>query len=266
MIFFDEKKPNKYNKLKKLLVPFEEECYKLEKEKVGIGDGGYVIPKDNFPIRPWEASKVLSYGIGADPSGVSFELEMLDRGVEVHMYDGSIAFLPVKLKPVAKKLSKFKSEHLTKDNFQDHVYNLNIDNPKGCVLKMDVEGCEYDWLTEENLELLSNNFGVFTIEVHSLIEEVPEGWILEEAIKSAKRNPEKVQRFFEKINSSFFLWHIHGNNHSPRYVDFPDCLELTYLNMNFFNKKCKDLKRCPLIGVDEANFEEKDDYVLDWWI
>ena len=40
---------------------------------------------------------------------------------------------------------------------------------------------------------------------------------------------------FEMLSWDFELWHIHGNNHSPRYVDFPDSLELTFLNSNFYH-------------------------------
>lgn len=256
MIFFDEKNPNKYRELKKLLVPKK---FKVKKTKVGKGDGGYVIHKK-------AVDTVLSYGIGDDPTGVSFETEMLDNGCKVHMYDGSIKEFPLNLKNCGGEPSFF-SEYLTRDNFKKHVENLNPCCPETSVLKMDIEGCEYDWLTKENLDILSRNFGQLTIEVHSLIQETPEGWVLEPQLKEAKDKPQKVLKFFERLSWEFELWHIHANNHSPRYVDFPDSLELTFLNSNIYHDNDGiDYSDYPVDGLDEPNYNGREDYVLDWWL
>lgn len=252
MLFFDPNNPNKYKRLKKLLVPYS---FDIKKTKVGSGDGGYVIHKKN-------TEKVLSYGIGNDPKGVSFDTECLKLGAEVHMYDGAIKSFPLKI----EGNGKFFSEYLNEVNFRDHVEKLNIENPEDSVLKMDIEGCEYDWLTDENLNILTDNFAQFTIEVHALIEEIPEGWVLEPQLLEAKQNPQKVIKFFERLNEEFTLWHIHGNNHAPRYVDFPDSLELTYLNNNYYSDNNGiDYSDFPIEGLDEPNFEGREDYKLDWW-
>lgn len=260
MIFFDERNPNKYKEIKKLLVPYMHEGVK--KVKVGKGDGGYVVNLTH-------CATVLSYGIGSDPEGVSFETSMLDFGCRVDMYDGSIEEFPLDLKEFGG-ISNFYSEYLTPYNFKDHVEKIKKDSyclePFNAVLKMDIEGHEYDWLTDENLQILANNFGQFTVEVHSLIEEIPEDWKVEPQLLAAKKNPEKVIKFFEKLNSQFDLWHIHANNHAPRYVDFPDSLELTYLNSNIYTDNCGvDYSNYPIKGLDEPNFEGREDYILDWW-
>ena len=257
MIFFDEKNPNKYNHLKKLLTPYSFKR-SLNKKKIGCGDGGYVID-------PSYVDAVLSYGIGSDPEGVSFETEMLDKGCEVHMYDGSIGFLPVS-ESYFGGVPYFKSEYLTEENFKDHLDKFPNRPLINSVLKMDIEGNEYKWLTDRNLKLLSERFGQFTIEVHSLIEETPEGWVLEPQIKEAKENKKATALFFQRLNKKFTLWHIHGNNHSPRYVDFPDSLELTYVNKKLAMPSGKEPERFPVEGLDEPNFKERDDYVLDWWL
>lgn len=255
MIFFDEKEPNKYRKLKRILAPYK---HPIKKVKVGSGDGGYVVD-------PMGVDTVLSYGIGDDPYGVSFETEMLNRGCRVDMYDGSIDTFPVKLSN-SKGIANFYSEHLNAENFKLHVKNLEIRDPASTVLKMDIEGHEYDWLTDENFQTLYENFAQFTIEVHSLIEEVPEGWIIEPQMQDAKNNPNKVLDFFEKVSEAFSLWHIHGNNHAPRYVDFPDSLELTYLNKDYYSDYEKETEPFPIKGLDEPNFHGRDDYVIDWFL
>ena len=257
MIFFDENNPNKYKKLKKLLVPKKTEITP-KKVKVGSGDGGYVLD-------PSRVDTVLSYGIGENKEAMSFEIEMLKMGCKVHMYDGALEQLPIKNPEKKGGDPKFFSENLDADNFKKHVNRLQIKSRNTAVLKMDIEGHEYSWLTSDNLKILSDNFGQFCIEVHSLIEETPQGWVLEPQLKEAKENKQKVLSFFQKLNDKFTLTHIHGNNHSPRYVDLPDCLELTYVNNDVIGVGGIDYSRFPVDGLDEPNYNMREDYVLDWW-
>ena len=262
MIFFDETKPNKYNYLKKHLVPHK---FDLKKRKYGNGDGGYVLAEDLIEL---DSNYILSYGVGDDPKGVSFETTMSRDGDRIHCYDGSIEKFPVKN---VGDISFFK-ENLTSKNFQKHINRLGGSLPDirlidHSVLKMDIEGHEYEWLTGKNLKLLSENFSQFTVEVHSLIEEVPEGWVLETQLAEAKKDKKTKEDFFKNLNKHFYLYHIHANNHSPRCVDFPDCLELTYINKNAgYDPVGIDDTRFPIEGLDEANFKGVPDYVLDWWI
>lgn len=267
MIFFDEKNPNKYSALKKELVPYDliyPPDVKYDKKKFGKGDGSYVLAyyDDNFY---GESVSVLSYGIGDDPLGVSFEQSLNEVGIKnllINMYDGSIDELPVEIDNAL-----FFKEHLTPDNFKDHARALlGEGRPNSLILKMDVEGCEYEFLTDENLEILENTFDQFTLEVHGLIEEIPDGWAIEPAILDAKKNLEKKLSFFKKLNKSFNLFHIHGNNHAPRYVDFPDSLELTYVNKKISEITGVSKKKCPDLEVDEPNFDGRDDFVLDWFL
>ena len=82
-------------------------------------------------------------------------------------------------------------------------------------------------------------------------------------------DPEKTDgydEFFKKLNQHFYLFHIHGNNHAPRYVDFPDSLELTYVNKRVCDSIGVSQQRCPDLSVDEPNFDGRPDYVLDYWI
>ncbi len=273
MLFFDENNPNKYSALKKELVPHDLVYLpdvKYEKKKFGKGDGSYVLAyyDDNFY---GESVSVLSYGIGNDPLGVSFEESFNELGIKfliINMYDGSIDELPVGI-----ACALFFKEHLTPDNFKDHVADLlgegymsGILRPNVLILKMDIEGNEYSWLTEENLKILADTFDQFTLEVHGLIEESPEGWIYDEATLEAKNNLQMKVDFFKKLNQHFYLFHIHGNNHAPRYVDFPDSLELTYVNKKIGKSIGISQQRCPDLSVDEPNFDGRPEFILDWWI
>lgn len=270
MLFFDEKNPNKYAALKKELVPHNLiylPDIKYEKKKFGKGDGSYVLAYcDDYFYR--ECVFLLSYGIGDDPLGVSFEQSFDDEelGIEslmIYAYDGSIDKLPAEIVN-----ANFYKEYLTSSNFKDHIYKIRVfgyDSYKK-ILKMDVEGCEYSFLTDENLKILANTFDQLTLEVHGLIEETPDGWIIEPAIQDAKNNLQKKVDFFKKLNQHFYLFHIHGNNHAPRYVDFPDSLELTYVNKRICDSIGVSQQRCPDLSVDEPNFDGRPDFCLDWWI
>jgi hypothetical protein len=205
----------------------------------------------------------LSYGIGDDPLGVSFEQcfsKIPKIKCYIEMYDGSIDKVPALISN-----SIFKKEYLTKDNFEDHVCWLKLRNSDHYILKMDIEGCEYDVFTEENFGLLKE-FDQFTLEVHGLIEEVPDGWVIESAIQDAKNNLEKKVNFFKNLNKDFYLFHIHGNNHAPRYDDFPDSLELTYVNKKIGKSAGISQQACPDLSVDQRNYDSREDYKLSWWI
>lgn len=267
MIFFDNKNPNKYEKLKRELIPYNlnSSCGKnLIKKKFGNGDGGYVLAYHGDYFND-QSFSFLSYGVGCDPLGISFEQSLTNLAIKdlaIHMYDGSIEALPTEIDN-----SSFFKEYLTQNNFKEHVEKLIAESKsEKFILKMDIEGCEYDWLTKDNLEILFNTFDQFSLEVHGLIEEVPDGWVIEPEIQDAKDNLQKKIDFFQNLNEHFYLFHIHGNNHSPRFVDFPDCLELTYVNKKVAKKLEINNKPCPDKDVDEANFEGREDYVLDWWV
>lgn len=268
MIFFDEQNPNKYSKLKDLFVPHivspkgwnwkgrkQDELYEFM--RCGTGDGSYIMPRqmvDNADL------KILSYGIGDDPEGVSFE-QSLDK-FPIVMYDGSIDEVPAKVKK-----GKFYKEFLCADNFHSHLKENGFGGGTNFnVLKMDIEGHEYEWLTDDNMDLLFSYFTVVCIEVHSLIEEVPEGWTLEPQLKQAKGDLAGKLRFFHDMNQNFWLWHMHANNHAPRYVDFPDSLELTYINKKWGRSQGIRCEKFPIDGLDEPNFDGRNDYVLDWWL
>lgn len=259
MIFFDPKNPNKYSDIKRLLVPHAlyHNNAELQFSRIGEGDGSYVFCRELMD----EFHNVLSYGIGNDPEGVSFEQE-IGKTNRVIMFDPAIKNPPVEIHN-----GEFYQEALTKGNFWKHVKKHGNILTGRNILKMDVEGHEYEWLNDANMEILGDYFGQFAIEVHGLIEEIPNGWGVEEQVRRAKSQKSLVKNFFKKLNSRFFLWHMHGNNHAPRYVDFPDSLELTYINKGVVSQM-GDIrtKPFPVEGLDKPNYSGRPDYVLDWWL
>lgn len=269
MTFFDPENPNKYSALKKLIVPFyllnRGRDKSFSRERIGKKDGSYVLA-NHIGYFTGKSVSLLSYGIGNDPLGVSFEEEFskLDCAeVNIEMFDGSIDEPPANI-----PFSNFHKENLTAENFKDHIELIKSHNSDINILKMDIEGHEYDFLTKENMKLVYEYFDQFTIEVHSLIEEIPEGWSLEPQLEKFKQkeSEEKKRTFFKLLNDSFNLFHIHANNHAPKYVDFPDSLELTYLSNKISYSFGVSNQRFPIEGLDEPNYDGRPDYRLDYWI
>lgn len=255
----DEDRPNKYLRLKNLLIPYSIEANlvgrqeKLSKKKYGSGDGGYVLSPELTDL----CSDCLSYGIGNE---LSFDIAIANLGTRVFMFDGSVDLEPT------PKGTYFYKKNLNERNFANHVRHLRISHPLSNILKLDIEGCEYNWFSERNAKIAADNFGQIAIEVHGLIKEVPQGWVIEDAIMEAKQSMEKKCSFFERLNKYFVLFHIHGNNHSPRNFDLPDSLELTYVNRKIVEKTFLEKDIYPIKGLDEPNFKGRPDYILDWWV
>lgn len=259
MIYFDQENPNKYSALKEELVPFKirlsDSFEPLTLARYGEGDGSYVFIKE-LVDHP-DCQDCISYGIGNDPDGVSFEKAIIRSVEHLDMYDGSISEPPLRL----EEGMAFFQTFVTEENFGDHLYDL-----PNTIVKMDIEGHEYDVLSDRNVELMSKNVWMISIEVHSLIEEIPEGWDLEPQLAAAKKDRDKILSFFKRLNKHFNLFHMHANNHSPRHVDLPDSLELSYVNKKIGLKNGIRQERFPIDKLDKPNYNGRPDYVLDWWI
>ncbi len=253
MIIFDPKTPNKYNFLKKLIYPYSTN---FTKKRLGNNrDGGYIYLKELFD----QSSIVYSYGIDHHPSAISFDLQCAEEGKSVYMYDGTIEECPLE-----NEKFLFKKENLYKGGLKKHIEENNHGEESNMVLKMDIEGSEYEVVCSD-IEVISNHFNQIGIEVHNLIEESVDDSGVSEENKLIKKDHELKKIFFERLLEYYNIVHIHANNHSPRYVDFPETIELTLLRKDYeFNGI--DKTRYPIANLDYPNSNHLDDYVLDWWV
>jgi len=185
------------------------------------GDGGYVM-LDDFTGKQIDAA--YSFGIGGN---VSWDESMAERGIDVFMYDHSISGPP-------KQNERFhfcelgltgyhKGENLRtlaaiiEDN--GHVGSTNL------ILKMDIEGCEWDVFDQSDPELL-NQFYQIVLEFHGLSESF------------GTDDHDKQVAILEKLNKSHQVVHVHAN--SAGYIEFagpltlPNLLEVTYVRRSDF--------------------------------
>jgi len=177
-------------------------CDKYEKIRMGRNyDGGYVIYDGlNYDL-------IIGCGISND---ISFEDMFVDKyKCDSIVFDGTIKKLPK---------SKFNHKWNKQNVYQGTLNNLLNDN-KNIFLKMDIEGSEWDFFKNVNLE----NVSQMVVEFHS-------------GFKYHKINME----ILEKIEETHYLIHIHGNNFRKKQYKIGDKLIHSVFEATYINKKLCD--------------------------
>jgi hypothetical protein len=168
-------------------------------------DGGYVI-YDN----PLGATHLLGYGVDKD---VSFENQLTEAwGIKATIFDHTIDEVPLtgsSVTYVKEGIGAVDAPPLF--SLENHVKRF-VPDGSNFVLKMDVEGAEWDVLRTADLSRVSQ----LIVEFHDLQEN---HWDV-----------------IQKLNETFHLVHLHGNNchNQPwTYIDrvhmMPRYLECTYV-------------------------------------
>jgi len=187
----------------------------------GDHDGGYVILDSAFGAR-----HLLGYGVDKD---VSFENEVTKEfGIKAHVFDHTITQVPP-IGPdviyVPEGIGPIDQSPLF--TLQNHV-NRFVPEGADYILKMDVEGAEWDVLETADLSRVTQ----LIIEIHDLQDDHSE--------------------IIKKINKNFFLINIHGNNcHNQPYVyidrvhKIPRYLECAWVRKDLVSKATPSTARLP---------------------
>jgi hypothetical protein len=178
-------------------------------------DGGYVLVDC---IR--ESSCVFSIGVG---DNFSFDESISEKVESIIMVDHSVDFSPkipnatfMKKKLVARVHNK-----ATEVSLSDLYSTLEDGTP--AILKMDIEGSEWDILESADEALLAK-FDQLVIEFHGILER-------------AKRDDlDKIITVMQKLIEQFEVVNTHANNYSDYsiFLNFPlvDVIEMTFLRKN----------------------------------
>lgn len=184
-------------------------------EKIRVGsphDGGYIIPKQSLE----QSECLFSYGINNDITFDEHYIQLSNKKVYGydHTIDGIATEYPELFTWYKKGLSGTPTEET--DNFLNHYKELGISGR--VLLKVDVEGCEYEWLQNTNIEELANITTAVVLEIH---------FIHQDDVR------EKFIECLNQLNRDFYLCHVHGNNYAPTFNyeghDVPIVLELTFV-------------------------------------
>ena len=174
-------------------------------------DGGYVMA---YPL----SNNNIAYSIGISDD-VSWDKAMTQEGYDVYMYDHTIAKLPEQMNQFHfKKLGVCGGQETDKLKTLGTLIKLNNhENVSGMVLKMDVEGYEWDVLNAVQRETISQ-FDQIVIEMHDLANLQLSG---------------KICGALERISETHQAIHIHANNFADveYYYDsmLPMSIEVTYV-------------------------------------
>jgi hypothetical protein len=179
-------------------------------------DGGYVMLD---AIAPGSIDAAFGFGIGED---TSWDEAIAGRGIDVYMFDHTIKTLPTGLPrcrafgigvtgrlkgPSLRTLSELLAEH-------GHAASRRL------IMKMDVEGCEWDVLDEAPFQVIGQ-FSQIVVEFHHLTDAVHD-----------PARMSNVRRILDKINRTHQCVHVHANGKRPPLcvgpLVLPDKLEVTY--------------------------------------
>lgn len=210
-------------------------------------DGGYVLA-DDFT----EDMHVYSFGIAND---VSFEMELAKRGLQIYLHDHTIHQLPEEHENFCFR--KLGISHMDESQNQKLslqtllAMNHDMENNQ-LILKMDVEGAEWDFLAEVSEQVLSR-FRQITFELHRLTD---------------ISQSERILGGLEKLNRTHQLVWIHANNfgHIERAgenLEIPAYVEATYLNRALYHTHKGSC--CFPLPVDMPDCPYIEEYILGEW-
>lgn len=231
--------------------------YDCNLTKIRIGnqhDGGYIALKEIC-----EKTKVgYSFGIGDD---IGFEMDFIKRfpNSTIECFDPTIESLP-----------NYSDKNLTFKKLGPNSLNKIEDNS---LLKMDIEGCEWDAITgsAEMFNIMNlRKFNQILIEIHLLHVEPRK-------TKSDYFN-DMYQRFADAVNESlfnnyyralktlnhfFYIFHIHPNNSLPKIsigeYKFPPLIELSFVRKDLVDTIYETHTNFPVDGLDSPNKTDRMD-------
>lgn len=213
------------------------------------GDGGYVM-LDNFQKE--KVTAAYSFGIG---DNVSWDEAIARCGIDVFMFDHTIDRLP-KHHP---RFHYFKTG-VTGYQKRSHLKTLGeliVENGhtthKNLILKMDVEGSEWDVFSETKSDVI-NQFSQIVVEFHGLSLAVNDQKYL------------SIVNVLKKINQTHQSIHVHANSFSvPLWIGefvLPSEPEVTYIRRTDVKDKLIANTRQFPTALDYPNFANMSEIYL----
>jgi hypothetical protein len=133
----------------------------------------------------------------------------------------------------------------------EHYNELKIEGD--IFLKIDIEGAEYDYLLQTDIEKIASFTNGINLEIH---------WI------DDINNRNKLIQILNSLAPYFTLCHIHGNNWGGLWsyegFDIPKVLELSFINKKLVELEEEDKQTYPISGLDVANNPNVPDYLLTY--
>lgn len=215
------------------------------------GDGGYVM-LDDYP----EDYERIAYSFGIS-NDITFDSALADKEYHVYMYDHTIPGI----KTNNERLHFFKLGISGSDgemggqcnSLEYYLKQNGHEHNKRMILKMDVEGAEWDFFKYVNAETL-DSFDQIIMELHGFID--------------VKHNAEKIITGLETLNKTHQLIWLHRNNYGvAKSVGgriYTNAFEVCYVNKSRYSFDEPDAGYCDM-RLDYANWHMRVDYNMNYW-
>lgn len=212
----------------------------------GLADGGYVMLDDFEPDM-----KSYSFGIGNE---ISYDLQIASMGIKNYMYDPTINALPGK-----HPNFEFFMEGIAGGDIEaKKLYSMNTFlqrngdlNNKKLILKMDVEGTEWDFINNCPEKLL-DNFTQMTFEFHNVTN---------------RNRADEIIGALSKLNRTHQVIWIHGNvAERAEYAGeaiVPNLLEVTFASRKKYTFVDESFVS-PMEDMDSPNVGKTDFKLGEW--
>lgn len=213
------------------------------------GSGGYIMLDD---VK--DKDIFYSFGISADVTWDSYPAEKWNK--PVYMYDHTIEKLPYEhsnFKWVKQgicgenDIGKYKDLKSLSEILKDNGH----ENKTDMILKMDVEGAEWDVFSTFPVDDL-DRFDQITLEMH---------WFLD------LNNRDKILASLHNLNVHHQLVHIHGNSFGISIpmegYNMPDIMEATYVRKK--GREFEESKRFFPTPLDVRNDSNYPEIILGYW-
>ena len=223
-------------------------CHHFDKkQRLGVKmDGGYVIAELDGGYDCY-----ISAGIAEEESFTQDFITKYNMNENNSFaFDGTINNYPYNYTTNISFIKK-NINYYNDDNNTNLQYYIN--NYQNIFLKMDIEGGEYPWLLHlEETQL--NKFKQIVIEFHGITND---NW--------NNKYTDKVQ-CLKKLSKTHYIIHAHANNYGPIVNNFPDVIELTYVNKKYFNSvPSLNTEPLPNINLDFQNGSHTNDINLHFY-
>ena len=239
-------------------------------------DGGYII---HFPSLD-KVDALANYGVGYN---IAFEIAFHKlTGKPVYAFDPTMKKLKYFVAGIKRKeyIATFKQviklmlwmakegslkkkgicfieEGLATKNSSDfktldyHLSRYNL-RDKRILLKIDIEGAEYDVMNEDSFYEGIDNVVQLIVEFHYLKDRINE-----------------LSNIIKRLERTHSLVHIHGNNYGETFIyngkHVPEVIEVVLLHNSFMPQKVLTNTSYPIEGLDRPCNWRKRDIPLDFF-
>lgn len=213
-------------------------------------DGGYVMYDNDL----FKTCKIAySFGISND---TSWDDSIANLGKSVYMYDHTIDKLPSQ-NPNFNFFKIGLTGSLKARNLKtiEELISLNNhQNENNLIMKMDIEGCEWDVFNATSSSTLSQ-FSQITLELHNLTPYLDQS------------NFKLVIDVLNKINLTHQSIHIHANSdisvpHMMNNLVLPELLEVTFIRRDGLDCALLETDLIYPTAIDESTFVNYPDMFL----